>query len=225
MSSHHIIREGQEPALIIANGESCSSKILGELLEWSPYIIVLDGAVNKVMSLGIHFDVLLGDFDYTTIEELAQIVPPQTQIVHTPNQQKTDLEKGIEFLIEKKHEAVNIVWATGKRSDHYLNNLGILARYHGKIKMAILDDYSRIYPIDSGFKKHFNVGDNFSLMPLNTVTEIKTENLVWNLNSSILEFPYTTSSSNKVAETGVVSVSFKSGFLLAMECYDAANTY
>ncbi len=225
MSSHHIVREGQEPALIIANGESCSFELLGELLEWSPYIIVLDGAVNKVLSLGISFDVLLGDFDHTTIEELAQIVPPQTQIIHTPNQNLTDLEKGIEFLIEKKYEAVNIVWATGKRSDHYLNNLGILARYHGKIKMAMLDDYSRIYPIENGFKKHFEKGDNFSLMPLNTVNGLTTTNLFWNLDNATLQYPYSTSSSNKVAETGVVSIHFNSGFLLAMECYDVANAY
>lgn len=36
MSSHHIVRDDQEPALIIANGAACSSELLGQLLEWSP---------------------------------------------------------------------------------------------------------------------------------------------------------------------------------------------
>ena len=32
MSSHHIVRDDQEPALIIANGAACSDELLGQLL-------------------------------------------------------------------------------------------------------------------------------------------------------------------------------------------------
>ena len=38
MSSHHIVRDDQEPALIITNGASCSEEeLIGQLLEWSPF--------------------------------------------------------------------------------------------------------------------------------------------------------------------------------------------
>jgi thiamine pyrophosphokinase len=30
MSSHHIVRDDQEPALIIANGASCNPELLGQ---------------------------------------------------------------------------------------------------------------------------------------------------------------------------------------------------
>ena len=63
MSSHHIVRDDQEPALIIANGASCSEELIGQLLEWSPLVIVLDSAMDRVLELGIKIDVLLGDFD------------------------------------------------------------------------------------------------------------------------------------------------------------------
>ena len=63
MSSHHVVREKQEPALIIANGASCSWETLGQMLEWSPYVMVLDGAVSRVLEMGIHFDAVLGDMD------------------------------------------------------------------------------------------------------------------------------------------------------------------
>ena len=63
MSSHHIVRDDQEPALIIANGASCSEELMGQLLEWSPLVIVLDSAIERVLELGIKVDVLLGDFD------------------------------------------------------------------------------------------------------------------------------------------------------------------
>jgi thiamine pyrophosphokinase len=63
MSSHHIVRDDQEPALIIANGAACSDELLGQLLEWSPLVVVLDSAMERVVELGIKVDVLLGDFD------------------------------------------------------------------------------------------------------------------------------------------------------------------
>ncbi len=63
MSSHHIVRDDQEPALIIANGASCNIELLGQLLEWSPLVIVLDSAIERVLALEIKVDILLGDFD------------------------------------------------------------------------------------------------------------------------------------------------------------------
>jgi thiamine pyrophosphokinase len=48
--------------------------------------------------LQIKFDVLLGDFDHQTIEDIQAILPPHTLIVHTPDQNKTDLEKGLVIL-------------------------------------------------------------------------------------------------------------------------------
>lgn len=223
MSSHHIVREGQEPALLIANGEACSRHLLDQLLEWSPYILVLDGALKRVLDLGIKFDAILGDFDHCDVEEIQGLVQPNTEIVFMPDQDKTDFEKGLEFLIKKNFEAVNIVWSTGKRSDHTINNIATLARYKDQIKMVVLDNYSKIYTINSGFKKHYAKGTNVSLIPLNKVENLWTENLVWNSQNVNIEFPWKTSSSNKVLETGIVHVSFDSGVLLMMECMDVEN--
>jgi thiamine pyrophosphokinase len=220
MSSHHIVRDAQEPALIIANGESCSYDLLGQLLEWSPHIVVLDGALPRVEELKIKYDVVLGDFDGLDIDALTELVPPDTKIIHTPDQEKTDLEKGIEYLINNNFTSVNIVWATGRRSDHYMNNIGTLARYKDKIHQVMIDDYSKIYPIETGFKKFYKANTNLSLIPLTKVEKLSTSNLVWNLNGEDIEYPYKTSSSNKVMESGIVSVEFHSGILLMMECLD-----
>src|SRR6188768_1189225 len=98
MSSHHFVKEGQEPALIIANGEACSTELLGQLLEWSPLVMVLDGAVLRVLELHIKIDVVLGDFDHNiNMQELLKEQQP-VKIIHAPDQNKTDLHKGIEYL-------------------------------------------------------------------------------------------------------------------------------
>jgi thiamine pyrophosphokinase len=51
MSSHHIVRDDQEPALIIANGAACSAELLGQLLEWSL------GGVLDSMERVMHLDI------------------------------------------------------------------------------------------------------------------------------------------------------------------------
>ena len=142
MSSHHIVRDDQEPALIIANGASCSEELLGQLLEWSPLVIVLDSAIDRVLELGIKVDVLLGDFDRGFNPEHYKESQYPIEIVHTPNQDKTDLEKAFDYLMERGIPAVNVVWATGKRADHTITNVTNIVRFRNALKIVILDDHS-----------------------------------------------------------------------------------
>jgi thiamine pyrophosphokinase len=130
MSSHHIVRDKQEPALIIANGGACSFDLLSQLLEWSPIVMVLDGAITRVLELGIKVDIVLGDFD--SAKNIGELLIDQhpIKIVHAPDQNKTDLEKGIEYLINEGHKAINILWATGRRADHTITNITNINNYY-----------------------------------------------------------------------------------------------
>ena len=77
MSSHHIVRDNQEPALIIANGADCSDALLQQLMEWSPYVLALDGAVHRLLARKLRFDAWLGDFDSSEgldLETMASMV-------------------------------------------------------------------------------------------------------------------------------------------------------
>lgn len=227
MSSHHVVRDKQEPALIIANGEACSHELLGELLEWSPYVVVLDGAIHRVMDLNIKIDVLLGDFDRNEVP-LSEIQSRQDalEIVYTPDQDKTDLEKAIDFLIEKGHNAVNIIWATGRRADHTIANITGIVRFMNKITITMLDDYSVIYqlpPSPAVFTKWYSKGTPVSLIPVGTVEGLTTDNLVYNLYNESLDLGYRISSSNEVATDGLIKIEYHKGDLLMMECRDLKN--
>jgi thiamine pyrophosphokinase len=220
MSSHHIIREGQEPALIIANGAACSNELMGQLLEWSPYIVVLDGAIKRVAELGIKIDVLLGDFDSheKALEEIQLGMP--IEIVHTPDQNKTDLQKGIEFLMAKNFEAVNIIWATGRRADHNFSNITDIVRYQTFINIVVIDDYSRIFVLPKRFEKWYPKSTPISLMPVGEVKGVTTSGLTYNMQNDTLTIGYKTSSSNEAAEDGIVLIEHAEGDLLMMECHD-----
>jgi thiamine pyrophosphokinase len=220
MSSHHIVREGQEPALIIANGEACSPELMGQLLEWSPYVVVLDGAINRVSELGIKVDVLLGDFDSHehALDKVRGQMP--IEVVHTPDQDRTDLQKGIDFLVSKNFDAVNIIWATGRRADHTLSNVTSIVQYQRKIKIVLLDDYSKIYHLPKKFEKWYPKGATLSLMPVGKVTGYTSTGLLYNLENAELNIGYRTSSSNEAAADGIVRIEHETGNLLMMECWD-----
>ncbi|WP_026976930.1 thiamine diphosphokinase [Flavobacterium tegetincola] len=220
MSSHHIVRDDQEPALIIANGESCSPELLGQLLEWSPIVVVLDSAMTRVVELGIKVDVLLGDFDRNFNADKYKNAQYPIEIVHTPNQNKTDLEKAFDYLIERKIPAVNVVWATGRRADHTITNVTNIVRYQNDLKIVILDDYSKVFQLPRKFQKWYPSKTILSLIPIGLVEGISSENLEYPLENDTLTIGYRTGSSNSVLSDGMVTITHSDGDLLLMECHD-----
>lgn len=217
MSSHHIVRDDQEPSLIIANGAECSNELLGQLLEWSPIVIVLDSAMERVVDLGIKVDVLLGDFDGDFNPEIYKEKQFPLEIIHAPNQDKTDLEKAFDYLIEKGHKAVNVIWATGRRIDHTLHNLTISANYQNQLKIVFWDDYSKAFLLPKKYQKWYPKNTILSLIPIGTVENITTENLFYPLQKENLKLGYRTGSSNYVANDGIVSIEFEKGDLILIE--------
>jgi thiamine pyrophosphokinase len=220
MSSHHIVRDDQEPALIIANGAECSCELLGQLLEWSPFVVVLDSAIERVMKFDLKIDVLLGDFDHSfDVEKYKELQFP-LEIIHVPNQEKTDLEKALDFLISRNFPAVNVVWATGKRADHTFNNIATIAKYGHLIKIVMVDDYSKIYLLQKKFEKWFTKNSILSLVPIGEVTGITTHNLKYVLQNESLQIGGRSGTSNTVENDGIVKIVHQSGNLILMECQD-----
>lgn len=221
MSSHHIVRDNQEPALIIANGADCGDELLQQLMEWSPYVLALDGAVHRLLERNIRFDAWLGDFDSGAgVDEMALSKMGDIQRIWAEDQDKTDLEKGIEFLISKGHVAANIIWGTGRRADHTINNMATLWRYHDQITLSLLDDHSRVYPLNRQFKKWYPAGRAISLIPVGYASGINSSNLEYSLLNHRLELPHSTGSSNRVLVDGFVEITYAEGHLLMMECFD-----
>ena len=217
MSSHHIIRDKQEPALIIANGEACSMEILDQLLEWSPTVLVLDGALERVISLGIKVDVWLGDFDHKQVADFSEY---PLKKVHTPDQNLTDLEKAFEYLLQEGYPAVNVVWASGKRMDHTLNNFHSMVQYGRRLKIVFFDDYSTSYLLPPTFEKWYPAKTPISLMPYGEAHAVNSSGLVYELNHPVLKLGFQTSSSNETKHDGIVKISYASGALILMECHD-----
>ena len=59
MSSHHFVKEGQEPALLVV--DALADDHLMSMLEWSPMVLVVGTAMPKVASWGIRVDAVFAD--------------------------------------------------------------------------------------------------------------------------------------------------------------------
>ncbi|WP_177765600.1 thiamine diphosphokinase [Flavobacterium sp. I3-2] len=220
MSSHHIVRDDQEPSLIIANGESCNRELLNQLLEWSPLVVVLDAAIERVIELGIKIDVLIGDFDRKFDFEKYKDLQFPIEIIKVEDQNSTDLDKAYEYLIQRNIPSANVVWATGRRMDHTITNLTNVVKFADQLKVVLLDDYSKVFLLPKSFKKWYPKNTPISLIPIGIASGITTHNLAYSLNNESLELGFRTGSSNHVSEDGIVEISYKDGFLLMMECFD-----
>jgi thiamine pyrophosphokinase len=108
MSSHHFVREDQEPALIIANANAASYEIIQQLLEWSPTVIVLESALQEALTWGIKLDVVVAVEE--NVKALALELQQQAPLkfVSCCNHSEA-LATAIYFLVAAKQKAVNIL--------------------------------------------------------------------------------------------------------------------
>jgi len=210
-------------ALLIGNGSAPSATLLAKYAQNAHKIVVLDSAIVTLSTTfpKLNIDVLLGDFDRDFQTEYYKIQYPQLEIIRTPDQEKADFEKGIDYLVTLGYEHIIGLGLTGKRMDHTLSNMSILAKFHPQVHIELADDYSHITCISNHFEKHFPKDTIISLIPIGKVEGVTTQNLAYPIEGSSLSFGAQISISNKVAKTGMVSINLQKGKLLVMECRDA----
>jgi len=101
MSSHHIVRENQEPALIVASLKGLNAEYLGQLLEWSPSIFASDYTVDFLLSEQIKVDFVVGEKPNDTgfFQEQTRFISPDGSFIDT----------ALNYLIANNYKAVNIL--------------------------------------------------------------------------------------------------------------------
>lgn len=106
MSSHHFVREGQEPALFIADALSLAHA--EPLLEWAPLVIVTEDAADEVLQWGIKIDVVLARPGHTQVltDKLAHQQP--LEIIYS-HQHEDLLTAAVALLTRKQATAVNVL--------------------------------------------------------------------------------------------------------------------
>ncbi|MEJ7557140.1 MAG: thiamine pyrophosphokinase [Pedobacter sp.] len=134
MSSHHIVREKQEPALYIHHLGNFDEEYLGQLLEWSPSLVVNSSEFEKVISLGLKVDIVVNPEDSIIFQE-------NTKSINTDN---SDMKSVLEYLISEGYPAVNLIDSDGEFES--------FKEYISQINIVLFTGNYKAYAIKSGFK-------------------------------------------------------------------------
>ncbi len=105
MSSHHVVRDQQEPAVIVASPAGKFFPKLAEMFEWSPVVVVLTEALHDFLQWDTKLDVVVGDMaTMQAHQELLNFQMPYKQIESLDQK----LEKAMDFLLSNNHKTVHI---------------------------------------------------------------------------------------------------------------------
>jgi thiamine pyrophosphokinase len=165
MSSHHIVRDAQEPALIIANTH-LSYETIGQLLEWSPVVVVTENCLETVLTWDIKIDkIVCQDIHYQHVYTISLHQQP-LEIWQIANTNPIDfVHLALQKLIQKGHEAVSIIEENFTPKD--------FLQYIEKAELIVYHNYTKGYFVKRGiFKKWVTAGTVFYFPEKEIIQEI-----------------------------------------------------
>lgn len=109
MSSHHVIRENQEPAVYFRHPEEVDSWL--DLLEWGPLVLGNAQTIPLLKERDVFIDVAIG----VDKEEIPA------------NIQQNWLEEILKWLINRKHQELHILGRTSKEELLLAHKAGLVA--------------------------------------------------------------------------------------------------
>ena len=163
---------------VILNGQTPTDKTIINQMINSDYIIAVDGSANKLFDLEIIPDVIIGDLD-----SLENINNKNIELVETPDQNKTDFRKTLEWCIEKNILNISIFGISGESEDHFLGNYYTLSDFGEKISWKAFTDFSVISPCEGNKKFESFNGQKVSLFCMKGSSTVNSENLEYPLQS------------------------------------------
>ena len=168
MSSHHFVKEQQEPAVFILNTQGVSFEVVAPLLEWSPTVLVDQESVDVVLSWGIKIDVILATSSFQ--KENRQLLEEQYPLRFLTISASQSLEEGLHYLVASQHKGVHLV---GLDHLHCVQ----MAEKTSVLDLTVVDGDWKYYPVKGGkFSKWFVPSEIRLLATENQPLEISNAN-------------------------------------------------
>ena len=160
--------------VIVADGNFPSHEVpLGYLSE-ADIIVCCDGSAENTVNAGFIPDAIVGDMDSLSTD-LARRFADR---IHADNNQETnDLTKAVTWCSQKGYNDIVIVGATGKREDHTVGNISLLAEYCRYLNVRMVTDTGIFLPFSRSCKIDTYPGQQASVFSINPETEITSTGL------------------------------------------------
>jgi len=124
--------------VILASGEFPCHEIPIRLLAEAERIICCDGAANELSARNLEPAFIVGDLDSISPGLRARF---SDRIVHEPSQDENDLTKAFRFCLRNNWRDLVILGAGGKREDHLLGNISLLADFATEARVSMVTNH------------------------------------------------------------------------------------
>lgn len=205
-------------ALIFVNGELRNPQALADLMRPDDVLIAADGGARHLLKLERLPDILIGDLDSLTLEEVQHMEEQGVRIQRYPTDKDwTDLELALRFAVESSYSSIRLVAALGGRLDQTLGNLYLLTQEKFKeLDIALDDGQECVQIIRHELHLIGKPGDRVSLIPIDEkVTQVSTRGLRWPLHNETLNRHSTRGISNELLKNQA-SITIDTGLLLCI---------
>lgn len=135
----------QFDAVVLCAGDFPTHDIPLCVLRDAPYLCCCDGAAVQAVSYGLRPDAIVGDGDSLPDDFKRQY----SGIIHLVSEQEyNDMTKATRHCIRRGARRIAYVGATGKREDHTMGNISLLAYYLDSLSVqpVMLTDYGFFVP-------------------------------------------------------------------------------
>ena len=135
----------QYDAVVLCAGDFPTHDIPLCVLRDAPYLCCCDGAAVQAVSHGLQPDAIVGDGDSLPDDFKRQY----SGIIHLVSEQEyNDMTKATRHCIRRGARRIAYVGATGKREDHTMGNISLLAYYLDSLSVqpVMLTDYGFFVP-------------------------------------------------------------------------------
>lgn len=175
-------------------------------------IICADGGFGIAQQLGLTPDVLIGDYDSSLRPDLPGI------IVLPMEKDMTDSEAAIDLAVSKGFSHITVLGGLGGRMDHTMGNLGMLAKYCGKLDhLAFVDGQNYVFMMPPGsFTVPANPYPYMGIISYGaSARDVTLKGVKYPLTNHLLTDDTTLGVSNEIVEKDAV-ISFTEGRLLVI---------
>jgi thiamine pyrophosphokinase len=169
--------------VIVANGSFPSHPVPLSFLREASRIVCCDGATEALLKYGFEPDHIVGDLDSLS-QKLQQRY--SHRLHHDPDQETNDLTKAVNFCTENQWNEITILAATGKREDHSLGNISLLADYAEYANVQMITDYGVFIPLLKSAQFKSFAGQTVSIFSLTPGTVFTFQGLKYPLTGQTI---------------------------------------
>ncbi len=204
--------------MIFANGDLQNPAKIKQMATQAKQIIAADGGLVHVQALGLVPNLLIGDLDSVTPEQVRWAEEQGAEVRRfSPDKDETDLELALMAAAETGTSRILIVAALGGRLDQTLSNIFLLnLPALANMDVRIDDGQQEVILVRESIDLIGQEGEMVSLLPLSPIVRgITTTGLKYPLEDASMIFYHSRGISNQMTGNKA-RIEFQSGILICM---------